>query len=89
MTLPRTCTAAVGSAGLWWSLGLAFEFVQHPALAVPLAAALDGVPGLQALGRYALHGRFDPADLAALTAGACAAAGLLILTRPRENRHDT
>jgi hypothetical protein len=63
--------------------------VQHPALAAPLAAALDGAPGLQALGRYALQGRFDPADLAALTVGACTAAGLLILTRSRENRHDT
>jgi len=89
LTLPRTTTAAVGSAALWWSLGIAFELLQHRVLGVPLAAALDGVPGLQALGRYALHGRFDPADLAALTAGAGAAAGLLILTRSRENRHDS
>lgn len=89
VTLPRTATAAAGSAALWWSLGLAFEVVQHPALAGPLAAALDSVPCLQALGRYALHGRFDPADIAALTAGACAAAGLLILTLPRETRHGT
>lgn len=87
-TRPCTAADAFTSGALWCAIGLGFEILQHPAIAGPLAAALEGVPGLHVLGRFASQGRFDPADLAALLAGAAAATGLLILLLPRENRHD-
>jgi len=87
-TLPRSTAAAAGSCALWWGIGLGFEILQHPALALPVAAALHGVPGLQTLARFGLQGRFDLADIAALSAGACAAATLLFVFQPREVRHE-
>lgn len=88
-TLPHSPAAAAGSCVLWWGIGLGFEVLQHPAIARPFAAALDGLPGFRTLARFALQGRFDPADIAALSAGACAAAALLFLFMPREVRHET
>lgn len=61
----RACAA-------WVAIGLLFELGQHSALAPALQAAL-GPP----LGGYFVHGRFDPADLAATVGGGLLAAVLL------------
>lgn len=77
---PRHTTTAWQACGLWWGIELAFELAQHPAVSTPLAAALDALAGRQLLSSYLLRGRFDIADVAALTAGACAALLLLLRT---------
>jgi hypothetical protein len=87
----RRATPAYGAVAAWWAVNLAFELGQHPRLSAPISQALQSGfgpwPPAQALSRYLLNGRFDGADLLALSAGALAAAALLRLLHPREN-HD-
>lgn len=87
--LAPTRTAALGAGLLWWSIDVAAEWAQWPALAVPLASWLDQAGAPPLLAAYLRQGRFDPADLAATTAGALAAVLLLLWALPpREVRHD-
>ena len=78
---PRAGRPAYGACALWWAVNLALEAAQQPqwraALAGALPSGLDTVAPLSYLARYAQQGRFDPADLLAITAGALAAAGVL------------
>jgi len=77
---------------LWWAVNLAFEVGQHPRFSAPIADALQFGLGLNALtvalSRYFLHGHFDWGDVAAVSAGALAAAAVLWLLDASEDRHD-
>lgn len=89
---PRTRRPAYGACAFWWAVDLAFEAAQHPqwraALAGALPSGLDTVTPAGWVARYVEQGRFDPADVLALTAGALAAAGLLYLVHQlRETPH--
>jgi hypothetical protein len=74
---PRTPGSTAAVVAAWCLTDGLFEFGQHPAVA-PLIAALlpswfDRVPLLENTGPYFLRGTFDPADLAAILAGAAVA----------------
>lgn len=81
----RQGSPILGACGGWWLVGIAFEAMQHPAVAAAmadrLAAWTAALPGLGLLARpllrYAVAGRFDVGDLAATTLGALAAAMVL------------
>lgn len=86
--LPRGARSAFAACAGWWVLNLAFEFAQHPALSHRIAEALSGLGpagGSGALAGYLVNGTFDPADLAAATAGALVAAVLVRRTAPVES----
>ena len=75
----------------WGLVNVAFELGQHPRVGPALAAHLQAAFGPTGVGRaladYFTLGRFDPADLAAATAGALAAAAWLRAAHPKEDRH--
>jgi hypothetical protein len=77
---------------LWWAANLAFELGQHPRFSTALADALQGGgrqhPLATATAQYFLHGRFDWADIAALSAGALAAAAVLRVLHTSEDSHE-
>lgn len=76
-TLAPSRAAALGAGALWWVVDVGAECAQHPLLATPLAAWLDDAGAPRVLAAYLRLGRFDPADLAATTAGVVAAVLLL------------
>ena len=88
----RRATPAYGAVAAWWAVDLSFELGQLPQLSAPLSQALQSGFGplapAQALSRYLVNGRFDAADVLALSAGALAAAGVLRLLHRRESRHE-
>jgi hypothetical protein len=77
---------------LWCAIDLAFETAQLPAWQAPVVDTLRRAAGEGALTslftRYVERGTFDPGDLAAITAGALAAAALLSLVWCPGDRHD-
>lgn len=85
--------ASYVACGFWWAVNLAFEVGQHPRFSAPLAEALQSGLGQTALtaaiSRYFLHGRFDWGDVAALSAGALAAAAVLWLLHSSKDEHDS
>lgn len=87
----RSVRPAYGACAFWWAVNVAFEAAQQPQLRAHLVALLPS--GLDAhaparwLARYAQQGRFDLADLLAISAGALAAAGLLHFLYRLENPH--
>ena len=90
--LPRRDGPAYGAVVAWWAVDLTFELGQLPQFSTPIAQALQASLGshepAQALSRFLLYGRFDPADVMALTAGAMAAAGVLRQLYRWENRYE-
>lgn len=89
---PGVRRPAYGACAFWWAVDIAFEAVQQPhwrtSLALALPSGPDGFAPLDWMVRYARQGRFDPADLLAITAGALAAAGVLRLVHQlRETPH--
>jgi hypothetical protein len=82
----RYCACAA-----WCAVNVAFEMGQHPRVNAPLAEALQGSFGptllTRPLANYFLRGSFDVGDIAAATAGALAAAGVLYLVHRLETRH--
>lgn len=80
--------AGYGGCVGWAALNLAFEFAQHEALRPAVTAATQAVFGqtwpTRMLGAYLGRGVFDPADVAAVAAGALAAAAWLAIAQPRE-----
>jgi hypothetical protein len=81
---------AYGACAFWWAVAIAFEVVQQPPWRTSLAlpSGQNGFPPLDWRARYAHQGRFDPADLLAITLGAPAAAGVLRLVHQlRETPH--
>ena len=88
----RLATPAYGAVAAWWAVDLAFELGQLPQLSAPLSQALQSGFGplepVQAISRYLVNGRFDAADVMALSAGALAAACLLRLLHRRESSHE-
>jgi len=90
LAAPRTF---YGACAFWWAVNLAFELAQHPRFSAPLADALQSGLGqgavTAAISRYLLHGRFDWGDIAALSAGALAAAALLGLLQSTEDEHES
>ena len=85
--------APYGICAFWWAVNLAFELGQHPRFSARIADALQFGLGQNALtaamSRYFLRGRFDWGDVAALSAGALAAAAVLWLLHDSEDTHDT
>lgn len=77
---PRARRPAYGACAFWCAVDMAFEAVQQApgraALALP--SGLEGFDPADWMARFARQGRFDPADLLAITAGALAAAGVLV-----------
>lgn len=88
---PRAARPAYGACLFWWAANVAFECVQWPPLRDALAAALpsgtDAFAPARWLARFAQQGRFDIADLLAVSAGALAAAGLLHFLNRTETDH--
>lgn len=88
---PRAARPAYGACLFWWAVNVAFEAVQWPPLRDALATALP--PGWGAfaparwLASFAQQGRFDVADLLAVSAGTLAAAGLLHFLNRMETDH--
>ena len=89
--LKRAASPAYGACAAWWAVNLAFEAGQHEQLSGRLAEWLQFVFGptwlTRALSNYFLRGTFDLGDIAAVTAGALAAAGVLALVHHQETRH--
>jgi hypothetical protein len=89
--LPRSARPAYGACAAWWAVNVAFEFAQHTRFSGALADTLHHVFGhggvSDAFANYALHGRFDRADLVAATAGSLAAAAVLRHVHRRRDRH--
>jgi hypothetical protein len=81
--LAPTAQARLAACAAWAGVNLLFEAGQHRALSGPLShlllGPLAGWPGSHMLARYFVQGRFDPGDLAAVLAGALAAAAVLHL----------
>jgi hypothetical protein len=81
---------AYWACALWWSINVAFELAQAPAVKEDAAAVLRQVHGdarlADALSNYLLRGTFDTADLIAATVGAAAAGALLHFFHLREKR---
>lgn len=76
----------------WWLTESAFECLQHPILARPVAewwgANLGSIPGADIVLGYLRRGTFDLGDLAAIALGALAAYLTLVLSEStRERRH--
>lgn len=90
---PHAPASVVLPCALWWAIDTAFELAQAPALAMRVTAALDGAPApawiVDALARYVQQGTFDGADLAAIAAGACAAAFAIRAIQREESIHAT
>jgi hypothetical protein len=88
---PRAGRPAYAACAFWWAVDAVFEAAQQPQWRAALAAAWPSGTGdfapLGWVARYAQQGRFDPADLLALTAGALAAAGVLFIFQLRETPH--
>jgi len=88
---PRAARPAYGACVFWWAINLAFEAAQAPPLRDALTATLhpgpDAVAPVRWLLRFAQQGRFDPADVLAVSAGALAAAGLLHFLNRMEKPH--
>lgn len=89
---PHARRPAYGACAFWWAVDLAFEAAQQPqwraALATALPSGLEDFAPTGWVARYAQQGRFDPADLLAVTAGALAAAGVLFCVHSlRETPH--
>jgi hypothetical protein len=86
--LSGSARAGYGACAAWWAVNVGFEFAQHARFSGAIARALQTTFGdatvADALANYALRGRFDPADLAAATAGSLAAAA--VLARPHRAR---
>ena len=80
---PASATRGLRACVAWWAVNVAFEFGQLPAAAAAISAALGAVFGkfwpARALADYFVRGTFDRADLLAATAGALAAACLILL----------
>jgi hypothetical protein len=89
--LRRSAFPAYGACLAWWVVNMAFEVGQHSAIKVDLAELLQFLLGQTALARtlsdYFLLGSFDVGDIAAVTAGALAAAGVLYCADESEARH--
>lgn len=86
-----TSRPAYWACALWWAIDAVFEAVQAPPLRdalVPLLRA-PALPSwsTDAVASYLRLGTFDVADLAAMTAGAIAAATVLHFSQPRETRN--
>jgi hypothetical protein len=81
---PRSLRGTAVVAGAWCATDVLFEIGQHPAIASTVSAALPvwfgGLPMLDNVGPYFLHGTFDPADIAATVAGAAVAYLMLALS---------
>jgi len=90
--LPFGAAPAWRVCAIWWAVDIAFECLQHPTVATPAAAALNMLFGhselAQLLTNYMLRGTFDLGDLVAATAGAMAAA-LLLVVHPGDKAHDS
>ncbi len=80
---PPEAPPAYGACAGWWAVNVLFEIGQHPNLNVPLAGFVKDTFGdgraTQMLMGYFLRGTFDRGDIVAATAGAMAAAALLML----------
>lgn len=91
--MQRSAAPAYGACAAWWAVNMAFEFAQHPQLSGPFADAVQGLFGQtwlsRALSNYALRGSFHVDDLAATTAGALAAGGVLALVHRWEARRES
>lgn len=87
-TLVPRCQDTLWAGGLWWAVDSTAECLQHPAFATPVAAWLDQVGAPALLAAFLRQGRFDPADLAATTAGVAAAVWLLWTLHPPERPHE-
>ncbi|MBK8104600.1 MAG: hypothetical protein IPK42_03155 [Betaproteobacteria bacterium] len=89
--LKRAASPAYGACAAWWAVNLAFEAGQHEQLSSYFADWLNLAFGptwlARALSNYFLRGTFDVGDIAAVTAGALAAAGVLVLVQHQETRH--
>lgn len=89
--LKRAASPAYGACAAWWAANLAFEAGQHEQLSGYLAELLQFALGptwlARALSNYFLRGTFDVGDIAAVTAGALAAAGVLAFVHHQETRH--
>ncbi len=88
---PGAARPAYAACALWWAIDIAFEAAQWPpwraALAAVLPSGLDDTTLGSWVARYVQQGRFDPADLLAITAGALAAAAVLALVQLQETPH--
>jgi len=89
--LPSRSAWRYGACAAWCAVNVAFEVGQHPQVNAPLAEALQGSFGptllTRPLANYFLRGSFDVGDIAAATAGALAAAGVLYLIHRLETRY--
>lgn len=89
--LKRAASPAHGACAAWWAVNLAFEAGQHEQISGRLADGLQLVFGptwlTRAVSNYFLRGTFDVGDIAAVTAGALAAAGVLVLAHHQVTRH--
>jgi hypothetical protein len=95
--VPRRPATSVHAAyricAFWWAVNLVFEIGQHPRASASIAEALQaslGRNGVTAvISRFFLRGRFDWGDIAALSAGALAAAAVLWWLHKGEDGHDS
>jgi hypothetical protein len=89
--LPSRSAWRYRACAAWCAVNVAFEMAQHLHVSVRLAEALEGGFGPASLTRplanYFLRGTFDVGDIAAATAGALAAAGVLYLVHRLETRY--
>ncbi len=76
---------------LWGGVNLAFELGQHARFRGPLSALLQASPLpawlTRPVGHYLLRGTFDPLDVLAIMAGACAGAAAVGLLDRQEGKH--
>jgi hypothetical protein len=89
----RSTSPAYGACAAWWAVNVVFELAQHPRLSERFAESVQGLFRQtwlsRALANYALRGSFHIDDLAAATAGALVAAGVLALAHRVEMRHES
>jgi hypothetical protein len=82
---------ACGACATWWAINVAFEAAQHPLVRPAVADGVEGLLGQTRasllLTNYFFRGTFDAGDLAAATAGALAAAGVMTLSCRLEKTH--
>jgi hypothetical protein len=88
---PRS-TPRYGACVAWGAINVAFEVGQHPLVSPRLAEALtgplDGLPLVEPLARYFIHGTFDWGDIAAALLGALIAGVVLrFISCSREQEH--
>lgn len=88
---PASEAPAYRACAAWWAVNVAFEIGQHPRAGPLIAAGLHrgfgDIASLRQLADFFRRGTFDPADLAAASAGAACAAMLLFLLHRLELRH--